>query len=49
MTDFLILQYLLEVGQTHVHCVDDVIQPSHPLLTPSPPALSLAQHLGLFQ
>ena len=25
---------------------DDVIQPSHPLLPPSPPALSLCQHQG---
>ena len=34
--------------QTHVHCVDDAIQPSHPLLSPSPPALNLSQHQGLF-
>ena len=27
--------------QTHVHWVDDAIQPSHPLLSPSPPALSV--------
>ena len=27
----------------------DAIQPSHPLLTPSPPALSLSQHDGLIQ
>ena len=27
----------------------DVIKPSHPLLPPSPPALSLCQHQGLFQ
>ena len=26
-----------------------IIQPSHPLLSPSPPAFSLSQHLGLFQ
>ena len=29
---------LLESTQTHVHCVRDVIQPSHPLSSPSPPA-----------
>ena len=35
--------------QTHVHWVDDAIQPSHPLSSPSPPALNLSQHQGLFQ
>ena len=35
--------------QTHVHWVSDAIQPSHPLLPPSPPALSLLQHQDLFQ
>ena len=30
---------LLELTQTHVHWVGDAIQPSHPLLSPSPPAL----------
>ena len=39
---------LLESTQTHVHWVGDVIQPSHPLLSPSPPALNLSQHLYLF-
>ena len=29
---------LLELIQTHVHCVGNTIQPSHPLLSPSPPA-----------
>ena len=33
----------------HVHHVNDAIQPSHPLLSPSPPALNLSQHQGLFQ
>ena len=36
-------------AQTHVHWVSDGIQPSHPLLLPSPPALSLSQHQNLFQ
>ena len=42
-------QQLLEYSQTHVHRVGDAIQPSHPLLSPSPPALNLSQHQGLFQ
>ena len=28
---------LPEFTQTHVHLVDDAIQPSHPLSSPSPP------------
>ena len=40
---------LLEFTQTHVHWVDDAIQPSHPLLSPSPPAFNLSQHQGLFK
>ena len=40
---------LSEFAQTHVHRVDDAIQPSHPLSPPSSPALSLSQHQGLFQ
>ena len=35
--------------QTHVHWVGDAIQPSHPLLSPSPPAFNLSQHQGLFK
>ena len=34
---------------THVHRVGDAIQPSPPLLFPSPPALNLSQHQGLFK
>ena len=37
-----------EFTQTHVHQVGDAIQPSHPLSSPSPPALNLSQHQGLF-
>ena len=37
---------LPESTQTHVHCVSDAIQPSHPLSSPSPPALNLSQHQG---
>ena len=40
---------LPEFTQTHVHLVSDAIQPSHPLLSPSPPALNLYQHQGLFK
>ena len=40
---------LLEFTQTHVHRVSDAIQPSHPLSSPSPPALNPSQHQGLFQ
>ena len=40
---------LPEPTQTHVHPVGDTIQPSHPLLSPSPPALNRSQHQGLFQ
>ena len=46
---FPVLHRLLELAQTHVHWISDAIQPSHPLLPPSPPALSLSQHQGLFQ
>ena len=35
---------LLEFAHTHVHRVGDTIQPSHPLLYPSPPALNASQH-----
>ena len=40
---------LPEFTQTHVHCVSDAIQPSHPLSSPSPPAPNPSQHQGLFQ
>ena len=35
---------LPEFTQTHVHWVGDATQPSHPLSSPSPPALNLSQH-----
>ena len=40
---------LPESTQTHVHRVGDAIQPSHPLLSPSPPAPNPFQHQSLFQ
>ena len=49
MPGFPVLHYRLEFAQTHIHWVDDAIQPSHPLLPPSPPALHLSQQQGLFQ
>ena len=36
-------------AQTHVHWVDDAIQLSHLLWSPSPPALNLSQYQCLFQ
>ena len=40
---------LPESTQTHVHWDGDAIQPSHPLSSPSPPALNLSPHQGLFK
>ena len=40
---------LPEFTQTHVHRVGDAIQPSYPLLSPSPPVPNPSQHQGLFQ
>ena len=44
---FPVLHHLLELAQTHLHQVSDVIQPCHPLSSPSP-AFNLSQHQGLF-
>ena len=41
-----VLHHQLEFAQIHVHWVSDAIQPSHPLLLPSPFAFSLSQHQG---
>ena len=49
MPGFAVHHQLLELAQTHVHWAGDAIQPSHPLSSPSPPALNLFQHQGLFQ
>ena len=40
---------LLELAQTRAHQVGDATQPSHPLLSLSPPTFNLSQHQGLFQ
>ena len=42
-------QNLPEFAQFHVHCISDVIQPSHPLMPSSPSVLNLSQHQELFQ
>ena len=49
MPGFSVLCHLPEFAQTHVHRVGDAIQPSHPLSSLSPPALSVSQLQGLFQ
>ena len=40
---------LPEFTQTHIHRVSGAIQPSHPLLSPSPPAPNPSQYQSLFQ
>ena len=46
---FPVLYQLPEHAQTHVHRIDDIIQPSHPLSSTSLPAFNLSQDQGLFQ
>ena len=46
---FPVLHHHLELAQTHVHWVSGPIQPSHSLLSVSPPALNLSQHHTVFQ
>ena len=43
------LHHVPKLAQTYIHWVSGAIQPSHPLSSPSPPALNLFQHQGLFQ
>ena len=38
---------LSELAQTYVHRISDAIQPSHPLSSPTPPALNLSQYQSL--
>ena len=49
MPGFPVHHQLLELAQTHVNWIDDAIQPSHPLSSPSLPAFNLSQHQGLFR
>ena len=46
---FLVHYQILRFTPTHAHRVSDAIQLSHPLLSPSPPAISLSQHQSLFK
>ena len=49
MSGLPVYHQLPESTQTHVHWVGDVIQPSHPLSSPSPPAPNSSQHQSLYQ
>ena len=49
MPGFSVHHQLQEPTKTHVNWANDAIQPSHPLLSPSPPAFNISQHHGLFQ
>ena len=49
MPGFPAIHYLLEFAETQVHCINDAIQSSHPLSSPSPLALNISQHQSLFQ
>ena len=46
---FSVHHQLPELAQIHVHRVGNAIQPSHPLLSSSPPTFNLSWHQGLFQ
>ena len=46
---FSVHHQLPELTQTHVHRVNDAIQPLRPLSSPSPPAFNLSQQQGLSQ
>ena len=45
---FPVYHQLPELAQTHVHWIDDTMQSSHLLSSPSPPAFNLSQHQDLF-
>ena len=47
MPDFPVHHQLPKLAQTYVHRVSDAIQPSHPVLSPSPPALQSFPASGL--
>jgi len=49
MPGFPVHHQLPDLAQTQVYRVGDAIRPSHPLSSPSPPAIDLSQHQGLFQ
>ena len=45
----LVHHQLQELAQTYVHQIGNVVQPSHPLSSPSPPVFNLSQYQCLFQ
>ena len=49
MPRFPVHHQLPELTQTHFHLVGDTIQPSHLLLSPSPPAFNVSENQGPFQ
>ena len=49
MPGFPVHHQFLEFTQIHVHLIGDAIQPSHPLLSPSPSSLNLSQNQDLFK
>ena len=49
MPGFFVPHHRLEFAQVHVHCIDDAIQLSLPLIPSSPSALNLSWNQGLFQ
>ena len=49
MPDLPVCHKLPEFTQTQVHWVSDAIQPSHTLVSPSPPAPNPSQHQSIFQ
>ena len=48
MPDFPVHHQIPELAQSHVHRIDNAIQPSHPLSFPSPSAFNFSWHQGLF-
>ena len=49
MQGFSVHHPLLEPTQTYIHHVGDAIQPSHPLLSPSPPTFNLSLELYVYK
>ena len=49
MPGFPVSYHLQKLAQVHVHCIGDVMQPSHSLMPPFLSAFNLSQHQGLFQ
>ena len=48
MVGFTVLHCFPGFAQTHVHCVGNSIQPSHPLISSSPPTFNLSRHQGVY-